>query len=271
MLRPLVPKTPQRNLGLTLLFKLQERPGSVLCQNLQATKIQWSLITVDYSADSLLKPKPSPWRKTVFDPVSAYFLFALAKSMCTIQEELAPVYTSTTKFIYVKVNMTFPSSPSVIPFPPEFSCIPAVLPPMTPTNTAPKVLPGNMRLSKAWPTQKSPRMTPRLHPAITCPCVPSKAGDITAGTSPKSSLIIPTDFNVLQNHLEYLPNYYPDNGEWSQVPGILWPASPSHACSCLASEADCSMWRPPPHTPPLPSPPSSLPAPITTTPSMWIL
>lgn len=174
------------------------------------------------------------------------------------------------QFIYVKVNMTFPSFLLYL-FLQNIPCIPAVLPPMTPTNTAPKVLPGNMRLSKAWPTQKSPRMTPRLHPAITCPCVPSKAGDITAGTSPKSSLIIPTDFNVLQNYLEYLPNYCPDNGEWSQVPGILRPASPSHACSCLACEADCSMWRSPPHTPPLPSPPSSLPAPITTTPSMWIL
>lgn len=119
--------------------------------------------------------------------------------------------------------------------------------------------------------QQSPRMTPRLHATSICPCGPSKVGDIKAGTSPKSSLIIPTDFNVLQNHVKDPPNYQPDNGEWSQVPGILKPASPSHACSSLASGADCSIWRLPPHTSSLPFPPSSLPAPITTTPSMWIL
>lgn len=156
--------------------------------------------------------------------------------------------------------MTFPSSPVLYPF--LHNCpSPTLLPPVTPTNIAHKVLPGDLRVSKAWPTQQSPRMTPKIHPTITCPCGPSKAGDITAGTPPKSSLIIPTDFNVLQNHLEDLPNYQTDNGEWSQVPGILQPASPSHACSYLASEADCSIWRPPPHSPRLPPPPSSLPAP----------
>lgn len=131
----------------------------------------------------------------------------LPKSMCTIQGELAPAHITTTKFIYVKVNMTLPSSPHCYPFSSRIFRVPNLLPPMAPTNTAPKVLPGDMRLSTAWPRQQSPRMTPVLHPTIPCPCGPSKAGDITAGTSPKSSLIIPADFNVLQNHLEDLPNY----------------------------------------------------------------
>lgn len=61
-----------------------------------------------------------PLEENWFWPVSASFLFALAKNMCSIQGELAPAHI-TTKFIYSKVNMTFSSCPGVIPFPSDFS------------------------------------------------------------------------------------------------------------------------------------------------------
>lgn len=234
--------------------ELQERPWIVLGQN---TRIQWPSIAVGCNADSLLKPWSNPWRKTVFD-------LYLHLSYLLLPKELASGHI-TTKFIYSKVNMTVSSYPSVIPFPSDFSLSFCSFSPKNPHKQS------SRSTARRQEAQQSPRMTPRLHATSTCPCGPSKVGDIKAGTSPKSSLIILTDFNVLQNHVKDLPNYQPDNGEWSRVPGILQPASPSHACSCLASGADCSMWRPPPHTSSLPSPPSSLPAPITTAHSMWIL
>lgn len=195
---------------------------------------------------------------------------ATAKNICTTQRELAPVSIIITN-TYIKGNVLFPFLHTHYTF--SSRIFPVFLffhkhPLKTCTHRswhhARRHEAQLCIVYTAKPQNYSGGFIPLL-PTIIFPFNPSKVGDITAGTCSKSSLIIPPDFSVLQKHLEDLPNYQPDNGEWSWVPGIFQTASAGHAC----------VWPLGPTAPhgDLHSISTQLlPCPLTiTTPSMWIL